>query len=44
MTKLDKIFKRRDITLLKKFRIIKAMIFLVVVYGCDYWTIKNGEQ
>ena len=43
MTNLEKIFKRRDITLLKKFSAIKAMIFQVFVYGCDNWTIKNGE-
>ena len=43
MTNLDKIFKKRDITLLKKFSKIKAMIFQVFMYGCDNWTIKNGE-
>ena len=46
MKNLDKIFKRRDITLLKKFSIIKAMIFPVVMVGCDSWTIKmvNDEE
>ena len=44
MTNLDSIFKSRDITLLKKFSIIKAMIFPVVMYGCDSCTIKSGEQ
>ena len=44
MTNLYKIFKSREITLLKKFSIIKAMIFPVVMYGYDSCTIKNGEQ
>ena len=44
VTNLRKIFKSREITLLKKFSIIKAMIFPVVIYGCDSCTIKNGEQ
>ena len=44
MTNLYKIFKSREITLLKKFSIIKAKIFPVVMYGCDSWTIKNGDQ
>ena len=44
VTNLCKIFKSREITLLKKFSIIKAMIFPVVIYGCDSCTIKNGEQ
>ena len=43
MTYLEKNFKRRDITLLKKFSIMKAMNFPVFMYGCDNWTIKNGE-
>ena len=43
VTNLRKIFKSREITLLKKFSIIKAMIFPVVMYGCDRWDIKNGE-
>ena len=38
-----KIFKSRDITLLKKFSIIKAMIFPVVMYGCDFWSKKHGK-
>ena len=41
--KPSSIFKSRDITLLKKFNIFKAMIFPVVMYGCDSWSIKNGE-
>ena len=41
MTNLDSIFKSRNITLLKKFNIIKAMIFPVVMYGCESWTIKS---
>ena len=44
MKKLYKFFKSRDITLLKNLSIIKAMIFPVVMYGCDSCTIKNGEQ
>ena len=44
ITKLYNFFKSRDITLLKKFSIIKAMIFPVVMYGCDSCTIKNGER
>ena len=44
MTNLYKCFKSRDINLLKKFSIIKAMIFPVVMYGSDTCTIKNGEQ
>ena len=44
MTNLYKCFKSRDINLLKKFSIIKAMIFPVVMYVCDSCTIKNGEQ
>ena len=44
MTNLDSIFKSRNITLLKKFNIIKAMIFPVVMYGCDSCTIKSHEQ
>ena len=43
-TQLYNVFKSRDITLLKKFSIIKAMIFPVVMYGCDSCTIKNGER
>ena len=41
MTNLDSILKRRDNTLLTKVHIVKAMVFLVVMYGCESWTIKN---
>ena len=41
MTNLDSTIKSRDITLLTKFRIVKAMVFSVVMYGCDSWTIKK---
>ena len=44
MTNLDSILKSRDISLLKKFSIIKAMIFPVVMYGSDICTIKSGKQ
>ena len=44
MTNLDSILKSRDITLLTKFRIIKAIVFPVVVYGCERWTIKKPEH
>jgi len=44
MTKLDTILKRRDITLSTKVRLVKAMVFPVVMYGCESWTIKKGEQ
>ena len=43
MTNLDSILKRRDITLLTKFCLIKAMIFTVVMYGCEIWTVKKAE-
>ena len=43
MTKLDSIFKSRDITLSTKVRLVKAMVFPVVMYGCDSWTIKKAE-
>ena len=43
MTNLDSIFKSRDITLLTKFRLIKAMVFPVVMYGCESWTVKKAE-
>ena len=43
MTNLDSIFKSRDITLPTKFRLVKAMVFLVVVYGCESWTVKKAE-
>ena len=42
--KLESILKSRDITLLTKVRIIKAMVFPLVMYGCESWTIKNAEQ
>ena len=44
MTNLDSILKSRDITLLTKFYIVKAMIFPVVMYGCESWTIKKAEH
>ena len=43
MTNLDSIFKRRDITLLTKVHLVKAMVFPVVMYGCKSWTIKKTE-
>ena len=43
MTKLDSIFKSRDITLPTKVRLVKAMIFPVVMYGCKSWTVKKAE-
>ena len=43
MTNLDSIFKRRDITLLPKVRLVKAMVFPVVMYGCESWTVKKAE-
>ena len=43
MTNLDSIFKSRDITLLTKVFIVKAMIFLVVMYRCESWVIKKAE-
>ena len=43
MTKLDSILKSREITLPKKVHLIKAMVFPVVMYGCDSWTIKKAE-
>ena len=44
MTNLDSIFKSRDITLLTKVRLVKAMVFLVVMYGCESWTVKKAER
>ena len=44
MTNLDSIFKNRDITLPKKVRLIKAMVFPVVMYGCESWTVKKAEH
>ena len=43
MTNLDSILKSRDITLPTKLRIVKAMVFPVVMYGCESWTIKKDE-
>ena len=43
MTHLDSILKSRDITLLTKVRLIKAMVFPVVMYGCESWTVKKAE-
>ena len=43
MTNLDSIFKSRDITLLTKVHLVKAMVFPVVVYGCESWTVKKAE-
>ena len=44
MTNLDSIFKSRDITLPTEVRIVKAVIFAVVVYGCESWTLKKAES
>ena len=44
MTNLDSILKSRDITLLTKVRLVKAMVFPVVMYGCKSWTIKKAEH
>ena len=44
MTNLDSIFKSRDITLPTKFRLVKAMVFPVVMYGCESWTMKRAEE
>ena len=44
MTNLDSILKSRDITLPTKVVIVKAMVFLVVMYGCESWTIKKAEH
>ena len=44
MTNLDSIFKSRDITLPTKVHLVKAMVFLVVMYGCESWTIKKAEH
>ena len=43
MTNLDSIFKSRDITLPAKVRLVKAMVFPVVMYGCENWTVKKVE-
>ena len=44
MTDLDSIFKSRDIALLTKVHLVKAMVFPVVMYGCETWTIKKAEH
>ena len=44
MTNLDSIFKSRDITLPKKVHLVKAMVFPVVIYGCESWTVKKAEH
>ena len=44
MTNLDSIFKNKDITLPTKVRLVKAMVFPVVMYGCESWTIKKAER
>ena len=44
MTNLDSILQSRDITLLTKVRLVKAMVFPVVMYGCECWTIKKAEH
>ena len=43
MTNLDSVLKSRDVSLLTKVHTVKAMVFPVVVYGCESWTIKNAE-
>ena len=44
MTNLDSVLKNRDITLPRKVCIVKAMVFPIVMYGCESWTIKKAEQ
>ena len=44
MTNLDSIFKSRDITLPTKVSLVKAMVFPVVMYGCESWTVKKAES
>ena len=44
MTNLDSIFKSRDITLPTKVRLVKAMVFPVVTFGCESWTVKKAER
>ena len=44
MTNLDSVLKRRDITSPTKICIVKAMVFLVVMYGCESWTVKKAES
>ena len=44
MTNLDSILKSRDITLPTKFDLVKAVVFLMVMYGCNSWTVKKAEH
>ena len=44
MTNLDSILKSRDITLSTKVRLVKAMVFPVIMYGCESWTVKEAEH
>ena len=44
MINLDSILKRRDVTLPTKVRLVKAMVFPVVMYGCESWTVKEAEH
>ena len=44
MTNLDSVLKSRDVTLLTKVPIVKAMVFLVVMYRCESWTVKKAEH
>ena len=44
MTNLDRMLKSRDITLLTKVSLVKAMVFPVVTYGCESWTVKKAER
>ena len=44
MTNLDSIFKSRDIALPTKFRLVRAMVFPVVMYGCESWTVRKAER
>ena len=44
MTNLDSTLKSRDVTLLTKVRLVKAMVFPVVMYGCESWTVKKAER
>ena len=44
MTNLDRVLKSRDITLLTKVRLVKAMVFPIVMYGCESWTIEKDEH
>ena len=44
MTNIDSIFKIRDITLQTKVCLVKAMVFLIVMYGCESWTVKKAEH